>query len=220
MHEICYNRTDMSRLDSTTTIPKMTVEEYLEFEKNSEEKHDYIDGYLVDVRAMAGTTANHSRIQRNWLTALSRRLEGNPCEAFGSDLKVRSIRQARYRYPDVSVGCRPLEFDEKEGSQRTLLNPKLIIEILSDSTANQDRDDKFKEYLTIESFREYVLTSQHLPVVETFYRNDDGQWVFNYVHGLDATIKLSSLGVEAPLREIYAGVEFSPEAIAEMNAHR
>jgi len=205
----------MSRVETISPPRKMTVEEYLEFERNSDAKHDYVDGQVIDVRAMAGTTANHSRIQLSWSVALRHRLEGMPCEPFGSDLKVRSSRQRAFRYPDLSVACRPLEFDPRESGELTLLNPRLIIEILSDSTEKQDRDEKFKEYLTIESFREYVLTSQYRPSIETFYRRDDGQWLFNFTRGLDAAVKLQSLGIEVPLREIFAGVEFSPEALAD-----
>ncbi len=191
----------------------MTVEEYLEFEKNSEAKHDYVDGQVIDVRAMAGNTVNHSRIERNWMVALTTRLAGKPCEPFGSTLKVRTSRRVKYRYPDLSVACPPLRFDPKEGDQLTLLNPTLIIEVLSDSTQAQDRDEKFKEYMEIESFREYVLTSQHRPLVETFYRRDDGSWILNFARGLDAVAKLGALGIEVPLSEIYGGIDFPKEML-------
>jgi len=191
----------------------MTVQEYLDFEATSETKHDYVDGYLVDVRAMAGTTVDHSRIERNWIMALSKRLDGKPCEAFGSSLKVRAAKRTNYRYPDLSVGCKPLQFDDRESTSRTLLNPTLVVEILSDSTGSEDRGQKFTEYREIESFREYVLTSQSAPSVEVFYKRDDGQWLFNFSSGLEASIKLLSLGIEVPLSEIYAGVTFpKPDA--------
>lgn len=205
----------MSRVETISPPRKMTVEEYLEFERNSDAKHDYVDGQVIDVRAMAGTTAEHASIQLNWLVALANRLQGKPCRPFGSDLKVRAVQRTRYRYPDLSVVCHPIEYDPRESTHLTLVNPKLIVEILSDSTEIQDRGDKFKEYLQIDSFREYVLTSQRLPIVETFFKRDDGQWLFNFSRGLDAAVKLQSLGIEVPLREIFAGVEFSPEALAD-----
>lgn len=189
----------------------MTVDQYLEFERTSDIKHDFVAGSLIDVRAKAGTTESHGRIQVSWLVALHRALDGKPCEPFGSDLKIRSARRATYRYPDISVAYRPLEFDPRESAHLTLLNPKLIIEILSDSTEMQDRTDKFTEYREIDSFREYVLTSQNAPHVECYYRQDDGRWLVSYVRGLDKIVKLQSLDIEVQLREIYAGVEFPPE---------
>jgi len=189
----------------------MTVQEYLEFERTSPEKHDYVDGFIVDVRSMAGNNFNHSLIVMNWGGEIRARLKGKPCFAFDSNLKVRSKRIARYRYPDVSVACEPFEFDPAEKSQTTLMNPKLIVEVLSDSTERTDASFKLLDYVAIDSFREYVLTSQHEPLVITFFREDDGRWIFTPFRGMESSVKLQSLDMEIPLRDLYAGVVFSPE---------
>ncbi len=147
-----YNCPSMSQAHSIYSQKKMTIEEYLEFERTSEVKHDFVDGDLIDVRAMAGGSANHSVITLNWGAALLRRLNGKPCRAFDSNLKVRAQHSVKFRYPDLSVACPPLEFDPQESAQLTLLNPKLIIEVLSDSTEARDRGVKFAEYREIASF--------------------------------------------------------------------
>jgi len=186
----------------------MTVEEYLAYEETAEEKHDYVDGKLIDVRAMAGGTSEHSMIELNWAAALLRKLEGKPCRPFSSNLKVRARKKVRYRYPDLSVACQPFEYDDRESSHRTLLNPTLIVEILSSSTESQDRGKKFSEYREIESFREYVLTAQHKPYVEVYFRLDDGQWMVNFTEGMDGIVRLRSLDIELPVKDLYVGVQF------------
>jgi len=208
----------MSRLQHNSLPRKMTVNEYLEFERSSPDKHDYVNGDLIDVRAMAGTTGEHSAITANWLIALGARLKDRPCRPFDSNLKVRSAKRTNYRYPDLSVACKPIQYDPREGANLTLLNPTLIVEILSESTEAQDRVEKFAEYREMESFREYVLTAQKSPYVETFFLQDDGQWVMSFTHGLDKVVKLRSLGIEVPLSEIYVGVEFPVEPAVETEA--
>lgn len=187
---------------------RFTVDEYLRIERDSTEKHEYRDGEIV---AMAGGTVAHSRIMANCIAAWWNRLRGGPCAPFDSNLRVRIARRTLYSYPDVTVICGPPELDPDDTRGETVTNPRLVGEVLSPSTESYDRRTKFDRYRQLESFREYVLVSQDTPRVETFYRRDDDTWVFAVATGLDGTIRLSSLAIDVPLSEVYAGVEFPPE---------
>jgi Uma2 family endonuclease len=129
----------------------------------------------------------------------------------GSDLRVRALSSARYAYPDVAIICKPPEFDPQDKSQSTITNPRVIVEVLSPSTEKDDRGEKFARYILCPSLEEYVLITQHKPRVETFHRQGDGTWSFAYFDGRESIGKLRSLGIELPLTEVYAGVEFPPE---------
>jgi Uma2 family endonuclease len=189
-------------------IPKRreyTVEEYLRSEAASLDKHEYRDGEILD---MAGGTGEHSAIAVNVIRELSAATKKKPCTVFESNLQVRVDRR-RYSYPDVSMACDPIEYDPATKT-RTLLNPRLIIEVLSESTESADRGEKFFRYMQIESLQEYVLVAQDRPRVEVFYRHPQGMWaVGGAVEGLDGVLKLKSAGVEIPLAEIYARVVFA-----------
>ena len=139
------------------------------------------------------------------------RLRGKPCQPYGSDLRVRFVGQQRTAYPNVSVICGPIQYDPDEKAGHTILNPRVIIEILSPSTEAYDRGDKFAAYRDIPSLAEYVLTSQHEPRVETYLRQDDGTWSLAPFVGLELTARIRSIGVDLPLAEVYSGVEFTPE---------
>jgi Uma2 family endonuclease len=117
-----------------------------------------------------------------------------------------------YTYPDASVICGPLEFEDAR--QDTVLNPTVLVEVLSESTEAYDRGKKFGHYRPIPSLREYLLVSHDEPRIEAFHRNDDGTWTLVEVAGLDGRIPLTSLGIELTLREIYAKVEFPPPQVA------
>ncbi len=200
---------------------RYTVEEYLALDDVSDIKYEYWDGYLVPhggwetdangrIVGMAGGTDAHSDIASNLIGELRSALRGTPCKVTGSDLRVRSPRTGRYHYPDVMVTCGPRVFDPPNG-RATVVNPLVLIEVLSPSTADVDRGEKFREYIAIESLRQYVLVSQDRPRVETFQRNADGGWgVGPWAEGLDGTVAFPSLGVTIPLAEVYAGVAFPP----------
>ena len=192
---------------STPAQRRFTVEEYFRIERDSTEKHEYRDGEIV---SMAGGTVAHSRIIANCIQTLGNRLRGGPCAPFESNLRVRIARRTLYSYPDVPVICGPPELDPDDTRGETVTNPRLVVEVLSPSTESYDRRTKFDRYRQLESFREYVLVSQDMPRVETFFRHDDGTWVFAVATGPDAVIRLSSLGIDLPLAEVYAGVEFPP----------
>jgi Uma2 family endonuclease len=182
---------------ATAALTHYTPEEYLALERHAEFKSEYIDGRIV---AMSGARRPHVVIVSNLDRELGNRLLDTPCEVYPADMKVRIVPSNRYVYPDLSVTCEP-RFDDDHTD--VLLNPVLVIEVLSDSTEKYDRGDKFLHYRRIESLREYVLVSQKEANVETFVREGDF-WRATSVEGLDGSLVLPSLELEIPMRRIYA----------------
>lgn len=185
---------------------RYTVEEYLDFEAKSERKHEYYDG---EIFAMAGISMDHGRIVRNISRILSNQFLDHPCEVFGPDLRVRTVRNL-YTYPDLLILCEESQLEGKE--PRTLLNPQVIIEVLSPSTEHYDRHEKFDHYRKIASLREYVLVSQDEARVEVFTQAADGSWpkepiVFD---NLKSTAKFISVPCLLQLADIYRNIEFDP----------
>lgn len=182
--------------------PKYLIspEEYLELERKAEFKSEYFDGIIF---AMAGATRTHNLIATQTSAELVFQLKGKKCEVYGSDMKVRSTRK-RFHYPDVSVVCGEVKFHDKR--KDVYLNPTVIIEVLSDSTAAYDKGDKFLSYQLIESLQEYVLISQDKPLVEKYVRQPDENWLYSKVEGLKANIVLSSIKCRLRLADIYAKV--------------
>ena len=194
---------------------RYTVEEYLRLESESLERHEYWDGFIVPLSrliAMAGGTYEHSVIGANFSAALISRLKGGPCRVMGPDMRVKVGRSRLYFYPDTSVVCAEPQFDPQSETRTTLLNPRVIVEVLSPSTEAYDRGKKLVKYLQIETLEQYVLISQSEPRVDTYYRHTDGSWTFSIASGIDDAVTLRSLGVEVPLREIYSGIGFPPES--------
>jgi Uma2 family endonuclease len=132
---------------------------------------------------------------------------GGGCDVYGGDMRVKVNALGKYTYPDLSIVCGEQIFEDAEVD--TLVNPTVIIEVLSKSTEQYDRGKKFEHYRAMESLREYVLIAQDEPRVEKFVRMEDGTWSFTDVAGLDGTILLSSVGFELRLVDIYARVDFS-----------
>jgi Uma2 family endonuclease len=189
---------------------RMTIAEYLDFESAAEEKHEYVDGHLIN---MSGGSEPASLIATNVMRELGNALKGKPCRVYDSNLKVRPGKKLRYRYPDALVICGPTVFDEDDKRRHTVLNPKLIVEVLSPSTELTDRGEKFADYRSIDDFEEYVLVSQAEPMIETFYRQPDGTWLFDAKTGLDAVTRLRSLAIDLLHAEVFANVEFPPEQV-------
>jgi Uma2 family endonuclease len=181
-----------------------TLEEYIELEKNSDEKYEYFDG---EVFAMAGGSPDHARICANLNAMLQQKLRGGNCEAFNSDLRIKVPSARPYRYPDVTVVCGEQQYEEIHGLQ-ALVNPVLIVEAPFSSTAAYDLNEKFIAYRSIESFREYLLISQTRPHVIQYVRQPGGKWLRGDVSGLESEIALESIEVTLSLREIYERVKF------------
>jgi Uma2 family endonuclease len=182
---------------------KLTSTEYLAIERNAAFKSQYLNGEMF---AMAGASLPHTRIKDNLARALNNQFEGGPCVAVTSDLRVKVSATALYTYPDVVVYCGPPEMEDDR--RDTLLNPRVIIEVLSESTESYDRGGKFRQYQRIPSFQEYVLVSQDEPICERFVRQPDETWVLTTTTGLDPELAFATVAARVPLVELYAGVTF------------
>ena len=183
--------------------PFVVVEEYLIQERAADYKSEYCNG---EIFAMAGASRRHCLISTNVLGELRGRLRGKGCTPYGSDLRIEVPTTGLFTYPDVSVICEQPGFSAHD--DETVTNPTLLVEVLSDSTEAYDRGGKFANYRTLGSLREYVLVSQKEPLVEVFFRLDDGTWKLTPVSGLHATARLQSLEIELPLAEIFYNVQF------------
>ncbi len=183
---------------------KMTPDEYLEFEKKSEIKHEYFNG---EIFAMTGARPNHNRIQRNVAGILWGQMAGKPCEFFLSDQRVKIEALEKYTYPDVSIACDNIQFeDDPLGS---LTNPIVIIEILSNTTEAYDRGMKFAHYRLIDTLQEYVLISQDHCQTERYLRNrDDSTWILSVCNDMAQKLTIESIQCELPLADVYQRVQF------------
>ena len=184
---------------------RYTPEQYLEMDHRADHRSEYVNGEIL---AMAGASRVHNRITLNVGAALTALLRGSPCEPFVSDLRVKSPATGSYLFPDVVVGCDPLEFEDN--SLDILLNPTVIMKVLSPTTAVDDRSWKFAHYRRLETLMDYVMLSQYQPFIEHYTRQGD-QWVLTEVAGLGAVLSLPSIGCELPLSAIYERVEFAPD---------
>ena len=186
------------------SIPEYRVspEEYLRIERDAETKSEYDDGVIY---AMAGASWTHNMIVGNLNWIFRNRLPMR-CRTSPSDLKVRLLNPTRFYYPDVTIVCDEPRFVDDRGD--VLLNPLIVFEVLSPTTANLDRWPKFRAYQTIESLQEYVLVSQDAYLVEHF-RRDGNQWIYTPAKGRDAHLILPAVDCDIPLEEIYHQVEIS-----------
>jgi Uma2 family endonuclease len=192
---------------------KVTIEEYLRCEREAEERHEYLNGLVY---AMAGESPDHGIISVNLVRELSVRLRGGPCQPFTKDTKVRcepspmpphSMR-GLFAYPDIVVACGERQYHDKY--KDVLLNPTVIIEILSKTTKDFDRGEKFEHCRTwLPSLQEYVLVHQSQPRIEHYERQKTGQWLLTTIDGMDARLPLQSLDCTLGLQDIYEGIAFS-----------
>ncbi len=182
---------------------RYTVEDYFFVEVGSPIKHEYFGG---EVYAIAGGTRVHARVATNVLTTLSESLRGTPCEAFTSDMRVMTP-SGLYTYPDASVVCGEVHVIGGE-ERATLLNPVVLMEVLSDSTREYDCGEKFEMYRSISALRDVVLIEQSKPRVEHRHRARAEEWISRVFDALDQTVSLESIGVELPLARIYERVDF------------
>lgn len=200
---------------------RFTQEEYLTFERASAERHEYLDGviYAMDgwqsVQAMAGESENHGMISMNLAAALVPHLRGTPCRAFSKDMKVRcgpytsDSRDGLYAYPDLVVVCGERQYHDQ--ARDVLINPTLLIEVLSPSTASYDRGEKFYRYRTwLESLTDYVLVAQDAPAIDHYHREAPDVWRLRTVTGLEAFLHVETLQWTVALADVYERVVFDP----------
>ncbi len=190
-------------------VPVVTPAEYLRFERAAIYRSEY---FRSEIFAMAGGSPKHSLIKSNVMGTLWSRLRSLPCRAYDSDLRIK-CPTGLYTYPEASVICSELEFDDDQ--QDTVLNPTLLVEVLSKSPEAYDRGKKFDHYRTIPSLREYVLVSQDEPTIQRLLRNDDNTRTLSVATGLDQAITLRSIGIELSLAEVYERVDFTVESPEE-----
>jgi Uma2 family endonuclease len=187
---------------------RLTDGEYLEIERAAEFKSEFFEGEMF---AMAGGTPQHSLISANIAGEIGFRLKKSSYTVYNSNLRLKIEATGLFTYPDLSVICGPLQF--AEGTKDTVLNPSLLVEVLSNSTEAFDRGKKFEHYRQIPSLQAYLLVSQKEPRIEQFIRQSDGCWMLNEAVGLDATLELPSLQISLPLAEVFDKVEFIPAPI-------
>jgi phenylacetic acid degradation protein len=182
---------------------RFTVREYLAMEEFSNVKHEYYKG---EVSMMSGVKLDHIRITGNLIGDMRNKLKGKGCEVLGSDLRVYVERNEFIAYPDLSIVCgKPFTLDDDEFN---LLNPAVIIEVLSKSTAQYDRSDKFQRYQGLFSFQEYILIDSRSVLVEQFVRDEPGKWNSTKYKQLSDTVTIVSAGISLLLNEIYDGTGF------------
>lgn len=181
---------------------KLTPAEYLAFERRqTDAKHEYYNG---DITMMAGASLAHNRIMGNTFAALHAQLRGSECSVFPSDMRIHIPATNLYTYPDISALCSEPQLEDDE--QDILINPSVIIEVLSESTEAYDRGAKFDHYRSIESLQTYVLIAQDKPQVEVFQRQDTGEWLLSVIKGLEASVTLTAIGCEFALADVYERV--------------
>jgi len=185
-------------------VPKLTLEEYFEFDKNAEGNFEYFDGELFE---MSGVSRSHARIERNLTVKLTPKAFERGCEVFTPNLRIKIPTMSLYRYPDLSVVCGRADFVQIAGVD-CLSNPALIVEILSESTEKFDRGDKFREYKSIESFAEYLLISSMAVSVTLFQKHNDKFWMHSD-YSAGESCHLNTLDLDLNVDDLYTAVDFS-----------
>jgi Uma2 family endonuclease len=202
-------------MSAARPIPIFTVDQYLAYERESAERHEYLDGEIL---GMAGESANHGDITSNTLGSVHAQLKGTPCRARVKDTKVRSGPEPRgrrntsglYSYPDIVVICGEPEYHDHH--QDIVINPAAIAEVLSPSTEEFDREVKLPRYQKWnQTLRDHVLISQDEPLVEHSHRQDDGTWITTEYRGLDAVIPMPNIGCLLKLADVYDRIKFTRE---------
>lgn len=187
---------------STQKIKKLTPEEYLDIERNAECKSEYYNGEMF---ALAGASYVHNRITRNISKALGLQLKGTKCEEFQSDLKIKEKISGLFTYPDIVVICGEPEFYDEE--KDVVVNPTVIMEVLSKSTETYDRGFKFELYRRINTLKHYFMVSQDKISIEYYSRNDDDSWILKEFKDLNQNIEMKSIGCILELKDVYYKVD-------------
>jgi Uma2 family endonuclease len=186
----------------------LTPAQYLAQERAAEFKSEYING---EIFAFAEASREHNQISSNIIINLGSQILDKPCSVYSSDMKVKIAQAYKYTYPDIVTACDPQQFEDEHTD--VLLNPTVIIEILSDSTEAYDRGLKFFHYQQIESLREYLLVSQKFCHVEKYERLANGIWAYSEFHDMDDAITITTLNASLLLSDIYRKVEFKAQII-------
>ncbi len=194
-----------------STLPKtpVTPAEYLEFERKAEYKNEYYNG---EIFAMSGVSRRHDYIDMQLMVLVGAHLRGKKCRAFSSNMRVLVEADGLYTYPDLSVACEEPKFADEHVD--TLINPTLIVEILSPSTEQYDRGQKAKLYRALPSLKELLLIEQDSYELELYRRQPDGSWLILEARGLDASIQLASIDYTLRLGELYETVATPPTPAA------
>jgi Uma2 family endonuclease len=185
---------------------KWTVEEYLAFERQSEERHEYFDG---EIFAMSGASEQHILITGNTFSSLLVQLRKRPCKVYPIDMRVK-VTPIKYTYPDISVVCGEPQFEGPTADM--LLNPTVIVEVLSPSTEIYDRGKKLDYYQTLESLQEYLLIAQDMVRIEHYVRQTTGGWFYSQEKSLESVIELPSINCTLTLSDVYDKVTFPPDS--------
>ena len=203
------------------TKPLYTVEEYLQMERASEVRHEYLDGEIFE---MAGETIAHGDISTNLTRIISTQLLGTPCRTLSKDTKIQSgwlprprrMMKGLFSYPDVVIVCgTPRTHEEYKD---ILLNPTVIIEVLSESSELFDRTEKFRRYCThLETLTDYMLVAQNEPLIDSYHKTEAGRWEWSSVEGLESELSINSINCRLPLADVYDRVEFPIIADDEMS---
>lgn len=183
-----------------------TPEEYLAMERQADYKSEYLDG---EIFAMADASEEHNLIAGNIFASPHSQVRKHGCRAYISDMRNDMSKKGLYAYPDVVVVCGESEFSDKH--KDNLTNPKVIIEVLSKSTEAKDRGFKFMRYRKLDSFVEYVLVSQDKSTIEHYIRQSNNRWLMTEIISLEDTVKLSSIGCDLKMADIYEGISFQAE---------
>ncbi|MGI8468594.1 MAG: Uma2 family endonuclease [Pyrinomonadaceae bacterium] len=186
------------------THPVFSVENYLDFERVQLDRHEFLDG---SVYAMAGESPNHSTICFNLNTIIGLQLRRTRCRGFSPNIKIATNEKGLFSYPDLAVICgQPTFYDN---TKDVITNPTAIVEVLSPSTENYDRGEKFLRYTNqIETLQTYILISQDKPLIEIFSRQENGGWESEIIEGMESVLKIDSIECEVVLSELYDLVEF------------
>ena len=190
---------------ASNPVSKVTEEQYLAMDRAAEIRSEFLDG---EMWAMAGGSMRHAELHGNIYLELRNALRGSDRRPYASELRVRVMPRRMYAYPDVTVVCgKPQLADER---QDILLNPAVIVEVLSPSTETYDRGAKFRYYLAIDTLKDYILVDQSRMRVEQYTRGADGAWTFRAYQQPQDALKIDSIGVSLPLNRIYDHVELPP----------
>ena len=180
------------------------AKDYLELERISEEKHEF---YRGEIYAMSGASYEHNVIEDNLRVTIGNFLKGKSCRSFGSNLRIHISSNTLYTYPDIVILCESPKFVDEQFD--TVLNPTVLFEILSPSTANYDRGAKFDFYREIESLKEYVLVDSTIYHCVQYQKNNkDGTWILSETKQLSDSFNIATIDLTLRLEEVYAGITF------------